>query len=247
MPRQARKDLISNFIHIMSQGINKEYIFKKNYYKEKYWKILREKILDYHIKIISHCIMDNHIHLVAHYENVEELSTFMKRTNTAYAKWYNEHTNRVGYVFRDRYKTDQIIDYHHLYSCINYVHNNPVKAKIVDRAEQYRYSSYKSYLSDEYVLNSEILKLLELSLEDFKEIFIKSKNSDLYNFRGKSPKKVIEDYLNEKNAKSVEEIICKKNIKGLIMLLKENSNIRYSEMAELLNISRTTLYRIRKE
>ena len=128
----------------MVQGINKEYIFENDYFKEKYRKILQEKITDYDINLICYCVMDNHVHLVANYKDVDELSTFMKRLNTAYAKWYNDHKGRVGYVFRDRYKTEQILDYHHLYSCIIYVHNNPVKAKIVSKPEQYRFSSYRN-------------------------------------------------------------------------------------------------------
>ena len=247
MPRQARKNLITNFIHIMSQGINKEYIFQENRYKKKYLEILYKKISDYNIKLISYCVMDNHVHLVVYYKNVEDLTEFMSRTNTTYAKWYNDSKNRVGYVFRDRYKTEPITDYHHLISCINYVHNNPVKANIIDKPEQYQYSSYKNYLSDEYLLNSGILELLNLSIEDAKQIFIKSKDSDIYCYREKSHKKIIEDYLKEKNVESVEEIISKKYLKELIKLLKEYSNLRYEEIAKMLKISRSTLYRIRKE
>ena len=247
MPRQARKDLVSNFVHIMCQGINKEYIFENDYFKEKYRKILQEKITDYDINLICYCIMDNHVHLVANYKYVDELSTFMKRLNTAYAKWYNDHKGRVGYVFRDRYKTEQILDYHHLYSCIIYAHNNPVKAKIVSKPEQYRFSSYRNYLSDDYILNSKILKFLDLSVENFKKIFIKSINSEDFCFRGKSPERVINEYLKEKNVKDIEEIISKNELKELVLRLKELSNLKYDEIAQLLKISRSTLYRIRND
>ena len=245
MPRQARKDLITNFVHIMAQGINKEYIFQEDFFKKKYWSIVQKKVKDYNINLISYCIMDNHVHIVAHYEKTEDLTAFMKRTHTAYAKWYNCYKNRVGYVFRDRYKTEPILDIHHLYSCINYVHNNPVKAKIVEKAESYQYSSYKNYLSDEYILTSKILELLHISLEDAKEIFIKSKDLDIYSFRKKSPEEIIEKYLKDKEASCIKEIICKKNIRDLVVLLKENANLNYKEIAELLNISRATLFRIK--
>ena len=247
MPRQARKDLSYNFVHIMAQGINKEYIFESKHFKKKYWDILCEKKRDYDIDIISHCIMDNHVHLVAYYNKVEELSIFMKRTNTAYAKWYNEQKDRVGYVFRDRYKTEQITDAHHLYSCINYVHNNPVKAKIVKRPELYKFSSYLNYLSDDYILKSKIFIILNISLQDFKEIFINSIDSDFYSFREKAPEKIIEEYLKEKNIQSFKDIITKKEKKELILLLKEKSNLKYDEIAKMLGISRTSIYRLKEE
>ena len=245
MSRQARKDLISNYVHIMAQGINREYIFEKDYFKEKYWRLLNEKKENYDLEIISHCIMDNHIHLVMHYETIEDLSEFMKRTNTAYAKWYNKQQERVGYVFRDRYKVEQILDYQHLYSCIRYVHNNPVKAGIVNKPKEYNYSSFKNYLSDKFISNSKILKLLNLSLSDMKEVIIKSQNLNLEKYRGESPEKIIEYYLKDNNIENVKEI--KKNPNELIKLLKENTNIGYEEIAKILNISRTTLYRQRKK
>ena len=247
MPRHARKDLVSKFVHIMVQGINKEYIFQDERCKKKYLKLAQKTKEDYNINIMSYCIMDNHVHLVVFYRKVEELSKYMKKINTSYAKWYNDSKGRVGYVFRDRYRTEQIFDFHQLCSCIIYVHNNPVKAKMVDRPELYQYSSYKNFLSDSYILNSDVLNLLKIDLEHFKKIFIKSKDSDFYSFRGISPQKVINNYLKNNNIENVNEIISKKHLKELIVLLKKESQMNNKDVAELLGISRRTLYRILKE
>lgn len=246
MPRQSRKTLVSNFVHIMVQGINKEFIFENEYYKKKYLDIIKIKIHDYEIQLLSYCVMDNHVHLVAYYKKIDELSSFMKRINTAYAKWYNDHKDRVGYVFRNRYKTEQILDYHHLYACINYVHNNPVKAKMVDKPEQYSFSSYKNYLSDDFILKSKLFQILDLSLNDIKEIFIESKDLGIYKFRDFSPQEIINDYLKSKNVESVDELQSNKHKNELVVELKNKAKIEYNEIARLLNMSRTTLYRLRK-
>ncbi|MCR5146121.1 MAG: transposase [Clostridia bacterium] len=245
MARLARKDLISNYVHIMSQGINKEFIFEYDFFKEKYWKILENKITEYEVDLICYCIMDNHVHLLLKYHNIDDLSAFMHRLNTSYAKWYNDYKERVGYVFRDRYKTEQILDCNHLYSCINYIHNNPVKAKIVDSPEQYKYSSFKDYLSKDYILNSKIFKFLNIPLKDFRKIFIESNTLSDYYSREISPQEIIDNYLKEKEIKSVKEIVSKRCLKELADILKEKTNLRLDEIANLLEVSRTTLYRIR--
>ena len=57
MPRHARKDLVSNYVHIMAQGINKEYIFQDDSCKKKYWDLLQKKKSDFNINLISYCCL----------------------------------------------------------------------------------------------------------------------------------------------------------------------------------------------
>lgn len=244
MPRQSRNNLFSEFLHIMVQGINREYIFKENSCKEKYLSLIDEKIQDYNIDAISYCIMDNHTHLLLRTLNINEISKFMLRLNTSFAKWYNDKNKRVGYVFRDRYRIEPIMNYGHLCACINYIHNNPVKAKIVDSPEKYKYSSYSQYLEENNSFNAKLLKLLNISQFDFQNLFLNPNNFNVNSFYKIEPKVIIENFLKEKNFQTVKEIKDKKIIKELAILLKEKCNITYKEICELINISRTTLYRI---
>ena len=69
----------------------------------------------------------------------KKLSEFMHRVNTIYASYYNHENNRVGYVFRNRYQIQTIKDEKHLKGCIVYIHNNPVKAMIVNKCSDYNY------------------------------------------------------------------------------------------------------------
>ena len=98
---------------------------------------------EHKIKIISYCIMNNHAHMLIETEKISELSKYMQRLNTKYAMYYNKKYNRVGYVFRDRYKAEGIYSEEQLYNCIRYIYNNPVKAGICFKAEDYPYSNYK--------------------------------------------------------------------------------------------------------
>ena len=105
MPRIARNLLQEKKIfHIMVQGINKEKIFKLGSEKRKYIKLIKENLEEYEINLISYCVMTNHVHLLVYSENISSITQYMHNINTNYAIFYNKSHNRVGYVYRDRYK-----------------------------------------------------------------------------------------------------------------------------------------------
>lgn len=159
MPRISRNAITSKYIHVITQGIKKEYIFQKNKYKQEYIKLLNQIVEEFvSTKILAYCIMDNHAHLLIYTDKIEELSKIMSRINTSYAIFYNKNTNRVGYVFRNRYYTQQILDEKHLFNTLVYIHKNPVKAKIVEKENNYKYSSYNSYAKNK--VNKETIKLV---------------------------------------------------------------------------------------
>ena len=136
--RNNMKDL--SFFHIMVQGINQEYIFQIAKDKEKYLKLIYENSEG--IDMIAFCIMDNHSHFLIQADNVENISKWMEKSNTSYAMYYNKKNDRVGYVFRDRYKWQPIKNEKHLCLCQEYIHNNPVKAHMCKDKGEYEFSSY---------------------------------------------------------------------------------------------------------
>ena len=171
MPRIARKYLIGKVFHIMVQGLNKEYIFEKTSYKEKYKKLLKENIKKYNIKIIAYCIMNNHAHVLIYSENINRISKFMQRINTIYALYYNKIEKRVGYVFRDRFNIQVIDDEEHLKNCIVYIHQNPVKAYLINNIGDYKYSSYNEYIHmyDSDLVSKDIINSL-FGIKDNEEL-----------------------------------------------------------------------------
>lgn len=111
IPRIARKYLETSFFHVMVQGINKEYIFKDERYINRYIQLMKRNLEGKDLEIIAFCIMNNHAHLLMKVENIKELSEYMRKVNSTYAKYYNYmEKERVGYVFRDRYKSEPIME-----------------------------------------------------------------------------------------------------------------------------------------
>ena len=141
MPRQARKVFDSEYFHIMVQGINKEYIFDKPEDIKYYIKIMYSMISDYSLKIISYCIMNNHAHILIKAKKVGDMSKYMQRLNIKYSMYFNKKYSRIGHVFRNRFESESILNEKHLYNCIKYIYDNPVKAKICSKPEDYPYSN----------------------------------------------------------------------------------------------------------
>ena len=247
MARKSRTSIISSFVHVMVQGINKEFIFEENQNKKKYLNLLFSNIKKFNVDIISDCVMDNHSHLVFHFKEIEEISKLMHIINTLYAKWYNDKYDRVGYVFRDRYKIEEIQDLHHLYSCIKYVHNNPVKAGIVENPLDYKYSSYRDYMYHNGIYNNKLLEILGLNEADIDSIILNPTEVSANNINSEAQKRL------EYN-KKIQEFIIKNEIdvnsrkynKEVILFLKNICNLKNIEISKIMNVNRKTIYRILK-
>lgn len=169
MIRTARKNITASYIHIITQGIDKENIFQEQEYKNKYIKLVQETFEKYsNLYLLCYCIMDNHAHFLIYTEDNTELSKAMARINTTYGGFYNKRENRVGYVFRNRYYTQPIKDEAHLYSAFVYIHRNPVKANLVKEMEEYQFSSYQQY--QEGKISEKCIELL-FQTQEYKERF----------------------------------------------------------------------------
>lgn len=248
IPRLARKDLNTPFIHVMVQGVNKEYIFYKNGYIEKYLNIIKENKKDYNFTIMAYCIMNNHAHFLVYAEDINDFGTFMHKTNLLYAQMYNREENRCGVLFRNRYKIEPIYDKEYLVNCIKYIHNNPVKAKMVAKCEEYKYSSYKDYKNNRGVAKSKIVKEIFGSKCNFSEIFceaanIKFMDIDKENMEDKNEyiisgiRKFERDY-----RMKMADILANRNIlKQLIFYLNSEFKIKYVEIRNFLEIPRGTM------
>lgn len=245
MPRIARHLLEEKFMHNMVQGINREFIFEKDTQKEKYLNLMRKYSKKYEISILAYCIMDNHTHLLTYSNDIKQISLFMKDVNMEYALYYNKSTNRVGYVFRNRFNSKSIYDERQLYNCIKYIHMNPVKAKITDSEEKYKFSSYNDYLNKNNFINSKILNLIFKSEENYLEKF-KSIKYQPMNFEEENVKieDVLEQFLVEnKRYISIEKIDSVFINKFIKYLTTNEYRFTKTEVAKVLSVSRSTFYR----
>lgn len=223
MPRFPRSYIKTSFFHVITQGINKSYIFEKSEDIKYYIKSLYTLTEEQKIEIIAYCIMNNHAHILIKAEKINELSKYMQRLNTKYARYYNKKYNRVGYVFRDRYKSEGIYSEEHLYNCIKYIYDNPVKAGICSKAEDYPYSNYKKINGN----------------TDNKYSFI-----DVEKDNEKTCKEIVEDFLQYNNINFSDLNNKKCELKKLVNILKEDYHFSFRTMSKELNVNREKLRRL---
>ncbi|MCI8384586.1 MAG: hypothetical protein HFJ33_07005 [Clostridia bacterium] len=255
MPRNARKNIASFYIHVIVQGIEKENIFLKEEYKKEYINLLQNKFQEnFNIYLLNYCIMDNHAHLLIYTEKSEELSKAMSKVNTTYAIFYNKKEGRVGYVFRNRFYTQSIKDESHLYNAFVYIHRNPIKAGLVDEIEQYPYSSYQKYQRgevDKFCVEllfhtqdyKKVFNLLHRNYQEKGDIFDIDKNKRDLN----EIKKFLSNYCEELGIEKEE--IKKSNtlILQIAKVLKEKYLCNNKEISEILKIGKNRITNIIKK
>ena len=224
MPRIPRKYLDTSFFHIMSQGINRTYIFNNPIDIKYYIKNMYDLKNKYNIKIVAYCIMNNHTHILLQSESTDNVGKYMHGLNTRYGQYYNKKYNRVGYVFRDRYKAEGIYSEEQLNNCIRYIYNNPVKAGICKSPEEYKYSNYKK------IEEGENDNYNFLDVDEEKDALC---NRIVYEFL-KINEFRVEDLKKEDNASKLKE---------LIIMLREKYNISFRTIGKTIQMNRETTRR----
>ena len=145
MPREARKISETGVYHIILRGINRQSIFiNEEDYDYFLYTLLRYKKIS-NFKIFSYILMTNHLHILLKVCD-EPLSLIMKRICGSYVYFFNHKYNRIGNLFQDRFKSKPVENDIYLLTVLRYIHQNPLKARIVKNIKDYKWSSYNEYL-----------------------------------------------------------------------------------------------------
>lgn len=180
MPRKKHEWCEGSKIHVIARGNRRSDIFKDENDYKTYLNCLNEAMKHYEnkYKIIAYVLMTNHIHIVIETTD-KDVSDLVKRVHGIYAQRFNKKYNYVGHLFQDRYKGIIIKNDLYLLALSRYIHLNPVKANIVKKPEQYKWSSFSTYIgkANQKIVSTEIIlnyfknremykKFVEISLPD---------------------------------------------------------------------------------
>lgn len=163
MPRRERKKSKTGIYHVILRGINKQRIFEDNEDYKKFLYKLKDCKKISGFELYAYCLMSNHVHLLIR-EGMEELGGIFRRIGASYVYWYNWNYSRRGHLFQDRYKSEVVEDNQYLFTVLRYIHQNPVKAGMVKKVEDYPWSSFREYTEKENICDTHFL--LSLFSED---------------------------------------------------------------------------------
>jgi len=145
MSRIARVAVPGVSYHITQRGNGRRTVFYSDTDRQTYLRLLARYAREHRMNIQAYCLMSNHVHLVAVPQRPDSLARAMRGTHADYARYRNASDGGCGHVWQARYFSCPL-DRVHLWRAIAYVERNPVRAGMVEIAEEYRWSSARARL-----------------------------------------------------------------------------------------------------
>ena len=148
MARRARKQILfdSCYAHILSRSFEKRWIFEDSEDFEAFKGYLLKSKEKHKFLIHHYCLMRTHFHLAVSIPDLKAFSRGLQQVKWHYTARYNKRYQRSGPLWRERFKSLLIEDEQYLYACGLYVEENPLKAGLVEKREDWPYSSATYYL-----------------------------------------------------------------------------------------------------
>ena len=143
MSRPLRIEYAEALYHVTSRGNARRSIFKDDKDRWMLLDVLEEVNDRYHWFCHAYCLMNNHYHLVIETPD-GNLSKGMRQLNGIYTMRFNRRHGSVGHIFQGRYKAILVQKESHLLEVCRYVVLNPLRAKVVEVPERWRWSSYRA-------------------------------------------------------------------------------------------------------
>ena len=148
MPRRTIPLISGEYYHVYNRGNNRQDIFleRTNYlfYLQQLRKYLIGDAANPWVTIVAYCLMPNHFHLLVCLHD-DLFSRHMQRLSISYTKVINERYRRVGALYQGQFQAIHVDSNDYLLHLSRYIHLNPVAAHIVQRPEDWEFSSYREY------------------------------------------------------------------------------------------------------
>lgn len=144
MPRRPRAYLPGYAYHVYQRGNNRAPCFIESENYLLYLKLWRELSSKYNVSVHAYCLMTNHVHFLVTPSCNTGLSDTMKFVGSRYAQAMNRQYEWTGTLWEGRHRSSLVQTSRYFLTCMRYIELNPVRALMVERPEQYCWSSYRA-------------------------------------------------------------------------------------------------------
>jgi putative transposase len=143
MPRVARVDKAGYVYHVINRAVMRLEIFESDDDYALVEKILKDTQEETGMQILAYTIMPNHWHFLLYPQKDGDLGLFMHRFTNAHTRQVKARTktNGTGPLYQGRYKSFVIEEDFHLLTVLKYIERNPVRAKLMQKVENWRWGS----------------------------------------------------------------------------------------------------------
>lgn len=190
MPTRIIPLVNDQFYHVYNRGVEKRRIFDNrrtytrflqavSYYqlvgpKPKFSNFIKYKSFEPNpnkkiAEIICYCLMPNHFHFLVKQLKEGGVSEFISKLTNSYTKYYNIKFNRIGPLLQGRFKAVLMESDEQLMHISRYIHLNPVSSFLVQKPEDYEWSSYNEYLNGKRMCAKEEILSFFKSVKDYKK------------------------------------------------------------------------------
>jgi putative transposase len=146
MARPLRLEGSGVLYHVIVRGNERKSVFRDDADRETYLARLAHYRDEFNFKLFAYCLMTNHVHLAIQRGPVA-LSRIMHAVQSTYTQRFNHRHDRAGHLFQGRYKAFVVQKDRYLLALLRYIHENPVRARIVKRPQDFPWSSDRFYRS----------------------------------------------------------------------------------------------------
>ena len=143
MPRQRRLDVAGGIYHALNRGNARQKVFHKPEDFAAFERVLGEGLERYDVQLFAYTLMPNHWHLVVRPQKDGEMGRMLRWVTATHTQRYHSHYHNAGegHLYQSRFKSFPIKDDEHFLTVCRYAERNPLRAKLVKKAEQWQFGS----------------------------------------------------------------------------------------------------------
>ena len=154
--------------HVTQRGNRRQKTFFQDEDYRQYLNLMAEWCKRHNVEVWAYCLMPNHVHLIAVPKSEDALRRAISEAHRRYTRHVNFREGWRGHLWQGRFHSFPM-DESYFLTAARYVELNPVRARIVSKAEDYRWSSASAHLSGEDDTLVKVAPLLEM-VDDWEEV-----------------------------------------------------------------------------
>ncbi|HEX6982267.1 MAG TPA: transposase [Balneolaceae bacterium] len=132
--------------HVYNQGNNRQKVFLNDDNYLFFLRKMRKNLIPF-CNIMAYCLMPNHFHWLVYIKKEHHpLNRKIGTVISSYTQAINNQVNRTGSLFRQKTKAVRLSSLEYAQTCLHYIHQNPVRAGLVEEMKDWPYSSFSDFI-----------------------------------------------------------------------------------------------------